>query len=112
MDNGGSTQRFYFEGLPDTSKAEAKTTVIDSGSFIQVSLPASAVTNDGTTASVNLVLTPYYAWNNRGISSMTVWFPRDKQLAVFDPHLLPKDSVFSARRSAALTKSDGPLRDT
>ena len=26
---------------------------------------------------------------------MTVWFPRDPKLAVFNPHLLPKESVFS-----------------
>ena len=26
---------------------------------------------------------------------MTVWFPRDPDLAVFNPHLLPKESVFS-----------------
>ncbi len=42
-----------------------------------------------------LVLTPYYAWNNRGTSSMTVWFPRDRSLAVFDPHILTKESIFS-----------------
>ena len=26
---------------------------------------------------------------------MTVWFPKEKELSVFDPHELPKESIFS-----------------
>jgi hypothetical protein len=26
---------------------------------------------------------------------MTVWFPRDKALSVYDPHALPKESIFA-----------------
>ncbi len=58
-------------------------------------VPASAVTKNGQTPPADLVLTPYYAWNNRGVSSMTVWFPREQSLAVWDPHALPRESVFS-----------------
>ncbi len=93
VDNGGAIQRFFFDGLPDTSEVKKKTTRIESGSFIQADLPAQAVTKSGETENTKLVLTPYYAWNNRGTSSMTVWFPRDKSLAVFDPHVLPKEST-------------------
>ena len=36
-----------------------------------------SVTEDGTIASrpYTLTLIPYYAWNHRGASAMTVWFP-------------------------------------
>ncbi len=94
VDNGGATQRFFFDRFPATSDAIIKTTVIESGSFIQAQVPAQAVTENGESVNKSLSLTPYYAWNNRGTSSMTVWFPRDKSLTVFDPHALPKESVF------------------
>lgn len=95
VDNDGATQRFYFEQLPVTSTSKIRTTTIESGSFIQTSVSAQAVTEPGGSETANLVLTPYYAWNNRGTSSMTVWFPRDRSLAVFNPHVLPKESAFA-----------------
>ena len=81
--------------MPSVSDLPIKTTHVDGGSFIQAELPVQAVTASGDTETTKLVLTPYYAWNNRGTSSMTVWFPQEKSLAVFDPHVLPKESVFT-----------------
>lgn len=95
LDNGGATQRFFLGKTPATAKARVTTTKIPSGSFIQAQLPAEAVTANGITEEKNLSLIPYYAWNNRGPSSMTVWFPKEKELSVFDPHELPKESIFS-----------------
>ncbi len=95
VDNGGATQRFFFAEHPKVADAEVSTKMIDAGSFLQVRTGAQAVTADKSVEDTPLVLTPYYAWNNRGVSSMTVWFPRDPKLAVFDPHLLPKESAFS-----------------
>ena len=94
VDNGGATQRFYFDKVPDTVDAAVKTTRIEAGSFLQTTVSARAITKSGSTESLRLVLTPYYAWNNRGSSSMTVWFPRDRSMTVFDPHALPKESIF------------------
>lgn len=94
VDNGGATQRFFFDELPDTSNSKVRTTRIESGSFIQAEVSAQAITKSGDAEITRVALTPYYAWNNRGHSSMTVWFPRDKSLTVFDPHALPKKSVF------------------
>jgi hypothetical protein len=95
VDNGGATQRFFFAEDPEVTDARVSTKTIDAGSFLQVRMGAQAVTADRSVVNSPLVLTPYYAWNNRGVSSMNVWFPRDPDLAVFDPHLLPKESVFS-----------------
>lgn len=108
VDNGGATQRFFFRELPDTTNANVRTTRIESGSFIQATVSAKAVTKSGDTTTSKIVLTPYYAWNNRGTSSMTVWFPRDKSLTVFDPHALPKESVF-AKIVASHTAADDTL---
>lgn len=96
VDNGGATQRFFFDTLPDTADASIEMTRIESGSFIQTAVTAQAVTSGADAPETReLVLIPYYAWDNRGASSMTVWFPRDKSMAIFDPHHLPKESVFS-----------------
>ena len=95
LDNGGATQRFFLGETPATAKAKVSTTKIPSGSFLQAQLPAEAVTADGKTEETSLSLIPYYAWNNRGPSSMTVWFPKEKELSVFDPNKLPKESIFS-----------------
>ena len=103
IDNGGATQRFFMTGAM-SKKVELMTAKIDSGSFIQVKVDANALRANGTSEGSPLILTPYYAWNNRGVSSMTVWFPRDKSLAVFDPHALPKESVYS-RITASHTSS-------
>mgnify|MGYP001815632966 CR=1 FL=1 len=106
VDNGGATQRFFFDELPETSHAIIKTTAIESGSFIQAEVPAQAVTESGKPADKRLILTPYYAWNNRGITSMTVWFPRDQSLAVFDPHALPQESVFKEITASHTAEED------
>lgn len=95
IDNGGATQRFFFPEVPDTSKAKNVTNNFQHGTFIQSTLHADAIDADGSTQSnIPLSLTPYYAWNNRGTSSMTVWFPTQAKMAIYDPHALPKESVF------------------
>jgi len=95
VDNGGATQRFFFDKVPDAANAAIKTTRIEHGSFLQAVLPSQAITKNGEAESTQLMLTPYYAWNNRGTSSMTVWFPQDVSQTVFDPHVLPKESAFA-----------------
>ena len=107
VDNGGATQRFFFGEKPVTADAKTSTRRIEHGSFLQASIKAQAVTKTGKTENLKLVLTPYYAWNNRGVSSMTVWFPTRADMAVFDPHILPKESVF-----AKITASHTAAEDT
>ncbi len=96
IDNDGATQRFFFGQTPDTSAATTQTAETEFGSFQQATITADSITADGATASDQpLVLTPYYAWNNRDFGSMTVWFPTKPEMAIFDPHALPKESVFT-----------------
>ncbi|MEC9096596.1 MAG: beta-L-arabinofuranosidase domain-containing protein [Planctomycetota bacterium] len=95
IDNGGSTQRFYFDRLPGGAHTNVYNTEIDYGTFLQLEVPGRSINSRGTSHKTRVQLTPYYAWNNRGTSSMTVWFPRRKDMAVYDPHALPKESVFT-----------------
>lgn len=109
VDNDGATQRLFFERFPPPSSARVRReTIKDVGSFLQVSLPGSAVTAADGIEPREIVLTPYYAWNNRGESSMTVWFPRIRELAVFDPTVLPKESDFK-EVSASYTWRDSSV---
>ena len=96
IDNGGVTQRYFFSKTPDTSKAKIAMTKVKHGSFVQATIPADSITNTGGDSSAtHLRLTPYYAWNNRDIGSMTVWFPTKAEMAVYDPLALPRESVFT-----------------
>ena len=106
VDNGGATQRFFFEKLPINIRSKSYETAVKYGSFIQTRVPGSTINNQGTSKRASVVLTPYYAWNNRGTSSMTVWFPRKKEMAVFDPNALPKESIFTQLSASYTSKLD------
>ena len=96
IDNGGVTQRYFFGKTPDTSGAKIAMMKVKHGSFIQATIPADSITNaGGDSSATHVCLTPYYAWNNRDISSMTVWFPTKAEMAVYDPLALPRESVFT-----------------
>ena len=106
VDNGGATQRFYFPETPKTAGAKNQLMKTKFGSFVQSVVPAEAITPDGNSKKSSLKLTPYYAWNNRGASSMTVWFPTQKCMAIFDPHALPKESVFTELKASHTADED------
>ena len=44
VDNGGVTERYFFDQLPKIAGASVKTRSIESGSFIQTTVPARALT--------------------------------------------------------------------
>ncbi len=94
VDNDGYSQRFFLEELSEMSHAKISQNTQEANPFLQATIPAQVVTEQGSAQNEPLVLTPYYAWNNRGVSSMTVWFPRSSEHAQFDPTALPKKSPF------------------
>ena len=95
VDNEGATQRFFLNKNKVAKNFKLASVTLPSGSFSQVKTKANAVDALGREEDRSLSLIPYYAWNNRNPGSMTIWFPTTPKLAVFDPHKLPKKSVFS-----------------
>ena len=76
VDNNGSIQNLFIKELFQSTN---ETTVISKGllkNVNQISLPG-ALYNNNTVSNQKVKLIPYYAWNNRGDSSMIVWFPTD-----------------------------------
>jgi uncharacterized protein len=105
-DNGGATQRFFLNAKPTVKKADLSKVKLPSGSFIKVISEANALTQKGKPEKRNLSLVPYYAWNNRKPGSMMIWFPTTPELAVFDPHSLPKESIFSELKASHTSELD------
>ena len=106
VDNEGATQRFFLNKNKVAKKYKLASVQLASGSFSQVKTKANAVDALGKEEDRSLSLIPYYAWNNRKPGSMTIWFPTTPKLAVFDPHKLPKKSVFSSIEASHTSELD------
>lgn len=109
VDNAGAVQRLFIDHLPAPDKvAISRTELAEHSSFLRVTFPADAITEDNRTRNLDATLVPYYAWNNRGIASMSVWFPLKRDLAVFNPLALPKGSVFHELYASSYYQSNAP----
>ena len=106
VDNEGATQRFFLTSKSPLEQVKLSKVKLPSGSFFQVKSKAYALLANGKSEIRNLDLVPYYAWNNRKPGSMTIWFPTNPKLAVFDPHKLPKKSVFSTIKASHTSDLD------
>ena len=106
VDNEGATQRFFLTSKSPLEQVKLSKVKLPSGSFFQVKSKANALLANGKSEIRNLDLVPYYAWNNRKPGSMTIWFPTNPKLAVFDPHKLPKKSVFSTIKASHTSDLD------
>lgn len=75
VDNSGSVQPFFFEEIP--APANISVSPMEEGlmkNIEKISMPAKVSESSGNQETL-LTLVPYYSWNNRGDSSMIVWFP-------------------------------------
>jgi DUF1680 family protein len=106
VDNGGATQRFFLDEKPSVGKTTLSRVKHPAGSFIQVISQANALKEAGEPEKRKLSLVPYYAWNNRKPGSMIIWFPTTPELAVFDPHALPKKSIFKTLKASHTSDLD------
>ncbi len=76
VDNSGAVQRFLLDEVPGAGKISTK--AISEGKMkgiIRITLPAKDRV-EGKLLESELSLIPYYSWDNRGDSSMMVWFPQ------------------------------------
>ncbi len=78
VDNNGAVQRFFIDEVPTSESAQIKP--MHDGlmqNIPAITFPAKTEEGDKIQdGTLNLV--PYYSWNNRGDSSMIVWFPQKK----------------------------------
>ena len=106
VDNDGATQRFFLNEKPSVGQTKLSKVKHPAGSFIKVVSRANALKEADSPEKRNLSLIPYYAWNNRKPGSMTIWFPTTPKLAVFDPHKLPKESIFKTIKASHTSDLD------
>lgn len=78
VDNNGAVQRFFIDEVPTSESVQI--IGMEEGmlkNIPAITFPAKTLEGDKIQdGTLNLV--PYYAWNNRGDSSMIVWFPQKK----------------------------------
>lgn len=69
--------------LPDDTRIEAamRPDLLESVTVLTIAAQQAERTADGAIASTPVTLTaiPYFAWNNRGLSPMRTWFPRNAE---------------------------------
>ncbi|MDC0157466.1 glycoside hydrolase family 127 protein [Verrucomicrobia bacterium] len=106
VDNDGATQRFFLDEKPAVGKTQVSRVKHPAGSFIKVVSQANALKESGSPEKRNLSLIPYYAWNNRNPGSMTIWFPTNPKLSIYDPHKLPKESIFKTLKASHTSELD------
>jgi len=106
VDNGGATQRFFLDKKPTVGKTKVSRVKHPAGSFIKVVSQANALKETGAPEKRTLSLVPYYAWNNRKPGSMTIWFPTNPELSIYDPHKLPKKSIFQTLKASHTSDLD------
>jgi uncharacterized protein len=79
LDNGGEVQNLFFEDLPAPSEININT--IPQGilkNIVSIDMPLKRHTRQEV-IDTRIKLIPYYAWNNRGESSMLVWLSHKKE---------------------------------
>ncbi|QQE10001.1 glycoside hydrolase family 127 protein [Planctomycetota bacterium] len=92
----GTINRFVFNNLSSDIKGESKIKQIVNGHstvFVDMSC-TELIDEQGNSKESQIQMIPYYAWNNRGVGSMSVWMPRNKSLATIIDNPMGKDSLF------------------
>lgn len=83
VDNGGPVQQLFVDKIPDPSDITVES--ISEGllnNVVSIQIPAKKLTDEGI-INTKAHLVPYYAWNNRGESSMTVWIPTNESMVQY-----------------------------
>jgi DUF1680 family protein len=104
-DNGGHALNLV---VPDNTefRTEFRKDLLNGIEVITGKVPAVVSAKGGSasvTQSHNLVAIPYYAWANRGMGEMAVWFPRTAEKATVLPVPLPPN-IGQVRSSGGIEK--------
>lgn len=78
IDNAEAANRFFIEQLTENPDMERATTGLLAGIDFIKGISAKYLDAKGVVHNSALTLIPYYAWNNRGVSSMNIWFAENE----------------------------------
>jgi DUF1680 family protein len=80
VDNEGRAYLYYIQDMDNNPTVERINDGLLSGIDAITGIKASYLSASGNSHVSDLTLVPYYAWNNRGISTMNVWFATDSEI--------------------------------
>ncbi|WP_432797787.1 glycoside hydrolase family 127 protein [Poriferisphaera sp. WC338] len=106
-----SVNRFFFDDISTFANTSAKVKRIADGHdtvFVELATD-EVIDDDGNAKSGNVTLIPYYAWNNRGVGSMTVWMPEKQSMAYPEETPMGKDSPFKRIDASHTWQLDGVI---
>lgn len=79
VDNVDAANRYFIEKPFDKPTITHDIDGIMKGIYSIKNIPAKYIDTKGTLHDSSLKLVPYYAWNNRGVSSMNIWFAENEK---------------------------------
>lgn len=81
VDNEGGADRYFIENLEANPTITKENSGLLKGIDFIKGIPAKFLDNKGVSHASELTLIPYYAWNNRGVSTMNIWFAETEDIA-------------------------------
>lgn len=89
IDNEGGTDRYFIENIEANPViTKEKSGLLKGIDFIK-GIPAKYLDSKAVSHISELTLIPYYAWNNRGVSSMNIWFAESEDVAKQGLNFMP-----------------------
>lgn len=89
IDNTEDVNRYYLTKVSTDAKVQRDDTGILRGIDLIKNVSADYIDVKGNIHQASLNLIPYYAWNNRGVSTMNIWFAENEKKVRESVAILP-----------------------
>lgn len=89
VDNSEDVNRYYLTKVSADAKVQRDDTGILKGIDLIKNVSADYIDVKGNIHQASLNLIPYYAWNNRGVSTMNIWFAENEKKVRESVAILP-----------------------
>lgn len=89
IDNTEDVNRYYLAKVSTDAKVQRDDTGILKGIDLIKNVSADYIDVKGNIHQASLNLIPYYAWNNRGVSTMNIWFAENEKKVRESVAILP-----------------------
>lgn len=89
IDNTEDVNRYYLTKVSTDAKVQRDDTGILKGIDLIKNVSADYIDVKGNIHQTSLNLIPYYAWNNRGVSTMNIWFAENQKKVRESVAILP-----------------------